>query len=841
MPHRVPMRIVIFVLDLLALALCCAGMVQIHGKAGLPVVIAAWNDTVYCTQVTDESLARSVHPMDAILSVNGSRLTTVDDLEFVLDGCRIGDTAAVRLAGPDGERIVNLVLAHYYGPFYMFSVILVASLFFGVGLVVSWKKPEDPAARVYHFGSVATAIQLSTTWGSYQTSPPELGPLLRVAFSSVYAIIPVLFLHLTMLFPRPRRSRASALLPALYSVAVVLAVCTSTTFVEAWSARSVHLFHTHLAWFSATRVFLIVLVFGGLWMIRRSYVRAADEAERRKLRWVMWGMFVGFLPFVVLWVIPSMILTYELVPEAVMLLASGFIPLAFGVSIIKYHIMDIDLLLNRSMVYGTVMALVVLVYVTIVGGLAAVVTQSTYELSMGLSTGAAILIALFFEPTRRAVQQIVDRRFFRVRYDFRRAARRFQDDVKTCVTADDIVMLLVERIASLLPVEGIGFLLMDPQRPARWISAQGITAPAGDDASSITRLAETARGMPLVAADAVEPEVVCTHADPAVFAAWHAAFLYTLTRSDNTPLGMLFLGSKKAGTRFSSEDADLLGSLAVNAGAEMERILLQRSVMEKADETVRLQRLNSMKSDFVSYVSHELRTPLTSIKMFAELLEERLPGRNNRAREYARIIEGESERLQRMVNTILDSAKIDAGGEQYHMRPVQCAALLRDILRTLKYQLNKEGFRVELAFGRPARVKPANAYRIHADPDAVREAVLNLMTNAMKYSGESKRIRVSLNRTAHNVRCSVEDRGLGIPAEALDRLFDKFFRDPTLPRRIQGVGLGLSVVKHIMTAHNGSVEVSSVPGKGSTFTLVFPIPRAAGQRVHRSPERKGVA
>jgi signal transduction histidine kinase len=731
------------------------------------------------------------------------------------------------------------VLAHYYGPFYMFSVILVASLFFGVGLVVSWKKPEDPAARVYHFGSVATAIQLSTTWGSYQTTPPELGPLLRVAFSSVYAFIPVLFLHLTVLFPRPRRSPASTLLPVLYGLAVILAVCTSATFVEAWSARSVELFHTHRAWFSATRVFLVVLVFGGLWMFQQSYVRAGGEPERRKLRWVLWGMFVGFFPFVVLWVIPSMILTYGLVPEAVMLLASGFIPLAFGVSIIKYHIMDIDLLLNRSMVYGTVMALVVLVYVTIVGGLAAVVTQSTYELSMGLSTGAAILIALFFEPTRRAVQQIVDRRFFRVRYDFRRAARRFQDDVKTCVTVDDIVMLLVERIASLLPVEGIGFLLMDPGRPARWISAQGIIPPAGDDVSVITGLADRARGIPLVSADAVEPEVLCAHADPELCADWHVAFLYTITRSDNTPLGMLLLGSKKAGTRFSSEDADLLGSLAVNAGVEMDRILLQRSVMEKADEAGRLQRLNSMKSDFVSYVSHELRTPLTSIKMFAELLAERLPGRDQRAREYVQIIEGESERLQRMVDTILDSAKIDAGGEQYNMRPLHCAALLRDVIRTMKYQLNKEGFRVELAFARTARVKPANAYRIHADPDAVREAVLNLMTNAMKYSGESKRIRVSLNRTAHDIRCCVEDRGLGIPAGALHHLFEKFFRDPSLPHRIQGVGLGLSVVKHIMTAHGGSVEVKSVPGKGSAFTLVFPISRTAGPRMRRSPERQG--
>ncbi len=102
------------------------------------------------------------------------------------------------------------------------------------------------------------------------------------------------------------------------------------------------------------------------------------------------------------------------------------------------------------------------------------------------------------------------------------------------------------------------------------------------------------------------------------------------------------------------------------------------------------------------------------------------------------------------------------------------------------------------------------------------QAIENLLTNAMKYSGERKQITITAGRRPGAVFCRVEDQGYGITAQTMQHLFEKFFRDPGIPRRIQGVGLGLAVVKHIMESHGGRVEVSSAPGKGSAFTLLFP-------------------
>ncbi len=835
MAHRAPLRPFVYLLDIAALVVCCVGIVHIAAKPGLPVDLESSAGTVYCHR-TDDPLLRRIREHEAVLKINGQPITTVDDVEFILDRFHVGQTVVLTLSGIGGERTEELILGHYYEGFYLATVITVSALFFGVGLIVFWRKPGDPAARVYHFGSLGTAMMLSTTWGSLISIPTILGPALRVIFSTMYAFVPLLFFHFMRLFPRARPIRRGMFLPALYGIAALLAIGNGASFIAAWSSASIPLFHTHLTWFTATRWFMIALVFNGLWTIRSSYARAGDEGERRKIRWVVWGLFIGFLPFVVLWVIPHMILSYGLVPESVMLLASGFIPLAFGASIIKYHIMDIDLILNRSVVYGTVMGMIAVIYTAIVGGAASLVSSLTYEETVGVSAGAAIIVALLFEPVRRIIQQEVDRRFFRVRYDYRKAERKFQEDIATCLYAEDVIHLFIDRIAAILSPERLLYVLYPANGQPRVLEERGFTDSTEAIGNMLRTEAERAPTLPFAIPDRVEPGVPTTPFVHPECEALGIALAHVSRASNGRILGLLLLGNKLSGSRFSSEDIDLLSSLLQQVGLEIERHLLQKEVLEKAEETVRLERLNAMKSDFVSYVSHELRTPLTSIKMFAEMMQQRLPRQEKHSLEYLRIIEGEADRLQRMVDTILDSARIDRGDVHYVRKTVQLETLLRDVLKTLRYQLSKEHFKVSVAYDRQNghRKGGARRFTISADSDAVREALLNLLSNAMKYSLGETRIRVTLRRQGKTIRCSVEDHGRGISPEAKDHIFQKFYRDPDLPRRIQGVGIGLSVVKHIMDEHDGSIELSSTPGAGSTFTLVFPAISAPPGEVART-------
>jgi signal transduction histidine kinase len=295
------------------------------------------------------------------------------------------------------------------------------------------------------------------------------------------------------------------------------------------------------------------------------------------------------------------------------------------------------------------------------------------------------------------------------------------------------------------------------------------------------------------------------------------AVVFPMLSKDHEFLGFLVLGNRRAGTRFAAEDVDLLRNIATQAGLALERIVLQKKLFLKEAEAERLAALNELKSDFVSYVSHELRTPLTSIKLFAELLREPKRGLDRKGKQFIGTIEGETERLNRMVSTILDSAEIEHGVKEFNMRPADLGEIASQAVRTMTYQLKNSGFEVR-------SVIPRRPVSIIADPDALLQVILNLITNAIKYSADRRYLKISVICRNGESFCTVEDRGIGIPDDMQEKIFERFSRGSARRSGKEGVGLGLALVKHIVEAHNGRVEVQSTPGRGSTFTLVFPHP-----------------
>ncbi|MCS7081488.1 MAG: HAMP domain-containing histidine kinase [Bacteroidetes bacterium] len=227
--------------------------------------------------------------------------------------------------------------------------------------------------------------------------------------------------------------------------------------------------------------------------------------------------------------------------------------------------------------------------------------------------------------------------------------------------------------------------------------------------------------------------------------------------------------------------------------------------------------LARLKADFVSNVSHELKTPLAKIRFFAEMLRLGRARTSERRTQYLQIIEQECERLTRLVDNVLDFARIERGHLRYDMQPVELRALLDQVLRTFGTLYQSRGYKLRAEWG------PDLPATIEADAGALTQALVNLIDNAVKYS-EPHEIRVRLERANGHVRISVHDQGIGIPKEQLPYIFRSFYRIETgLAQRASGSGLGLAVVEHIVQAHRGRIEVESELGRGSTFTLVLPI------------------
>jgi len=236
--------------------------------------------------------------------------------------------------------------------------------------------------------------------------------------------------------------------------------------------------------------------------------------------------------------------------------------------------------------------------------------------------------------------------------------------------------------------------------------------------------------------------------------------------------------------------------------------------------------LSRLKSTFVSNVSHELRTPLTSIKMMAELMEMQLAGNsaaagNNRARtqQHLGIIRRECDRLSRLIENVLNFARIERGLKQFHFEYEDPAAVLRLALDSFRPHADAERFRL-------ATEIPEDLPELRLDADAILQVMLNLLSNAVKYSDEIKEIKVRAFRDGQRVVVEVVDRGIGIAAAELPKIFDDFYRvNRRLNTRQQGgMGLGLTLAREIIRAHGGEIAVRSEIGKGSTFSFTLPIP-----------------
>lgn len=224
-----------------------------------------------------------------------------------------------------------------------------------------------------------------------------------------------------------------------------------------------------------------------------------------------------------------------------------------------------------------------------------------------------------------------------------------------------------------------------------------------------------------------------------------------------------------------------------------------------------------LQADFVSAVSHEFRTPLTALRHVTELLQESDEMTPDRREVFYETLGRNTERLHRLVESLLDFGRMESGRKSYDLRVLAVEAIVADVVEDFRREVAPRGIAVDLHVGTPPDLQ------VRGDASALANAVWNLMDNAVKYSPERRTVRVSVDRRHDGVGISVRDEGLGISPQEQQVIFGRFVRGERAMRMgIKGTGLGLAMVSHIVRAHDGSIELTSEENAGSTFTIVLP-------------------
>ncbi|MCB9208297.1 MAG: HAMP domain-containing histidine kinase [Ignavibacteriales bacterium] len=813
MKKHSPNQRYLIIIDIIIFLLSLLGVFSIVNKADLPFILSSLNKNLIITELEKEN--RNYQKNDQIINISGFEFKTKEEIEIFLDGKNPGEKLKAELQRNGKIFQTQIVTVKYYSVFYIVTACIVGILFFLVAIIVLIKCDNKTLANTFHWAFIFTAIIILMTWGNYSKLPIYLGKATRIGFHIGYLFAPIYFLRFSILFPSKTKQLNKLTSNALLAFGAILSILLSYNFLKFSFKFNLDAARGYILIFDISSIFITILIISSILIFINTYATSKDETERKRMRWIITGFIIGPLGYLLLWVIPTRIWNKAILPESFILLLVAFVPITFGIAIIRYRLMNIDVIIKRGIVYTTVIASLLIIYAIILAIVAKLINSQNSELA---SIAAAITIALLFQPAKEKVQKFVDRKFFRIEYDYRQALKLFDEEVKNIHNKEILINKVLHLINRLIPLYKIGYFTYNDQKN-EINKYQNPNFKTTNEKNTIVKLTlnPMAVNYPVSLSALIEPSVRISKIPFSESDEINKSLILCIKSSNINIHGFLILGEKKSETIFTAEDVDLLNIITTSIGLTLDRIMLQEEVIREHLETERLEELNKIKSYFVSSVSHDLKTPLTSIKLFAERLRTISNLKKEKVDEYLDIIEGESDRLTRLINSVLDYSKIEKGVQKYILQKVNVVEVVKKVLVSLDYQFRIGKFKVVTHFEN-------DKIYVNADEDAIAEALVNLLSNSMKYSNLKKEILVSVYKDNANIIIEIKDFGIGISEEEISNIFEPFFRSSNQKiDKSGGAGLGLSIVKHIMDGHNGKVEVKSKIGEGSTFLLIFPL------------------
>jgi signal transduction histidine kinase len=681
----------------------------------------------------------------------------------------------VTLIDANGQiRSVNLDNFFPFGPVMVvqISMFVVCLVFWIVGFAVFFLRPRNRAAILLCFIGLFTGILFC---GNISGDVSDTPGMIASIISS--AVGPWLLLHFFLVLPEERtwahRNRWIYLVYLPAAITIVLLPVFGFAGGQPVPPFRIIRFFTIGVGLLAVVVLLLI-----------NYLRAASARTRQQMKIVAYSCLLALVPILVLLLLPQLISGQNFIPPGYITLFLIFIPVGMGVAVLTQKLMDIDLVIRRSLVYASISVFMAAILST------ALFPVLVFKPKIGTFGEVVIVLVLggigtaLFGPMKRGIEYLIDKFFYKDRYDYRQIIHSFSSSLSTLKEVNDISRLIVGTSVQTLNLAG-GCLFVKSQAGYLDANAAQGTFALIEKQQKLNSLIGQRSKLNEFPDPASDPEV---------------AYMVPLTAGD-TELGILFLSHKINRQEYSADDIFLLQGLVSVVSTALHSALLLRDV--------------SLRSTFVSIASHELRTPLTSILGYAELMLLRNPPEESRKKWLGKIISN-GQQISSMVDDLLNVSRIQSGKVSMKIEPLKLEMFLQERLNVVRESDSKHSFELRIEPGLPEAL---------VDRDKFGQVVGNLLNNAVKFSPNGGRITLSAahDSSPGRVAVSVEDEGMGIGPADRDSLFTTFHRiQRPETQGIRGSGLGLYIVKEWTEAMGGEVRLESELNKGSTFSIIIP-------------------
>lgn len=686
----------------------------------------------------------------------------------------------------------------------------------------NWK---DLRNRVFALLLFTMALWGLTIFG-VRTSPHPNGAELAMIWEKTAIVmvlgVSVLFYHFSLLYSRSKAPKA--LLPAFYLMWVLFAGLSIGGQVIS-QIEEVTLFGGYVGWAARfTKAGILYLVLGyvpatlGMYNLVLNYRETRSPEEKNRILYIVVGAGLSLVGATSDFLFANGILFY---PFGIM--ANLYFVALTAVAMLKYQLLELRVVLRSGLTYTLLGIFIVGVY-----GLVFVLFNFTFrsqsESARLISViSAAAVVAIALQPVLNQLQQWADRWFFRERYDHLQALEQFSQDTKDITDLKSISDSLTSLVSRAMLANSSSLLLPAPNSPDFYVASTNELIDAGEltireDSPILNWLRDNDGILTRQDLEVVVKFRALTLAEQQAVELLDTELLIPL-KSKGILTGVLVVGPKLSEENYSVSDISLLSAVVNQTATAIENARLYG---QESERLIQLEEMEKLKQTLLLTVAHELKTPLTVIKAGTEMLalQEEISSSGPSGRLIRSISRG-VERLERLVDESLDYARMQDSNLELELQSTDIGELYQETVALLAPIARSKRQTLDLDL-------PDKMPTLVIDRRRWERVLLNLISNANRYTGPEGNISVSVDLESDYLVTKVADSGQGIPQEDLDRVFNVYYRNSAADGRGAGKssGIGLAIAKYLVELHGGKIWVQSSLGEGSTFYFSLPLGEA---------------